>query len=231
VLVSPSDEASSYQTVTTMLGQSTCTKAAIGNLVLIEYPLWVGLQHEHWQGLLNDFDVHNATSHLEPSYVPCAWITQQGSGYVTPNNGTVNALFAELALSIEATKATTIDVSIPGFKSEVPGVHVLPGGGWALAYLEHDPILVRHGTLYMFSSIAQSVQLQLDLAPGVLQSTLELTGPDGLMAPAITAGNAINASLSLHRGVNRVTLTAARPLKNRVPSLVLTGVTVDQVHP
>ncbi len=67
--------ASDYQTITTMLAQSTCTKAAIGNWVLIEYPLWVGLEHEHWTGVLNDFNVHNRLPSLVPRYRPCAWIT------------------------------------------------------------------------------------------------------------------------------------------------------------
>lgn len=229
--VSPSEEASSYQKVTTMLGQSTCTRAAIGNWVFVEYPLWVGLQHEHWHGLLNDFDVHNVTSKLEPTYVPCASITQQGSAYVTPNNDTVNVQLTDLALSIEASKATTIHVSIPSFGSGVPDVRILPGGGWALTYLGHDPILVRHGSLYVFSPAAQSVELQLDLASGVLQPLLDLTGPNGLIMPAVIAHNAIHASLSLHRGINRITLAATSRSKNERPTLVLTAVTIDRVHP
>ncbi len=230
-LVPPSEEASSYQTVTTMLGQSTCTKAAIGNWVFLEYPLWVGLQHEHWHGLLNAFDVHNVTSKLEPNYVPCAWITQQGSTYVTPNNGTVNVHLTDLALSIEASKAITIRASIPSFESGVPDVHVLPGGGWVLNYLGHDPILIRHGSLYLFSPTAQSVQLQLNLASGVSQPSLDLTGPDGIMIPTVTTGNAIYASFGLHRGINRVTLTATGRTKNGRPNLVLTAVKVDRVQP
>ena len=85
-----------------MLAQSTCTQAAIGNWVGLEYPLWVGLQHEHYGGVLNDFNVDNDTQKLEPSYRPCASITQQGKQYVTPNNGTVNVQQSDLALSIDA---------------------------------------------------------------------------------------------------------------------------------
>ncbi len=166
------EQAPAYQTVTTMLAQSTCTQAAIGNWVGLEYPLWVGLQHEHYGGVLNDFNVDNDTQKLEPSYRPSASITQQGKQYVTPNNGTVNVQQSDLALSIDANKAATIQTAIPRFQSTVRGVRVLPGGGWSMARYGTLPFLVSSGSLYLFSNSAQPIQLLLHLVPTVPQSTV-----------------------------------------------------------
>jgi hypothetical protein len=46
----PPVEASHYGSITAMLAQSACTQASIGNWVQMEYPLWVGLAHNHWGG-------------------------------------------------------------------------------------------------------------------------------------------------------------------------------------
>ena len=178
-----SEQAPAYQTVATMLAQSTCRQAAIGNWVGLEYPLWVGLQHEHYGGVLNDFNVTNVTRKLEPSYRPCASITQQGSRYVTPNNGTVNVQQSILALSIDSSKAATIRTGIPRFQSLVRGVHVLPGGGWSMARYGTLPFLVANGSLYLFSDSAQPIQLLLQKVSTVPQSTVGLFEANGQSVP------------------------------------------------
>ena len=122
----------------------------------------MGLQHEHYGGVLNDFNVDNVTRKLEPSYRPCASITEQGSGYITPNNGTVNVQQSDLALSIDSSKAATIQTGIP-IPQPVRGVRVLPGGGWNHGRFRNLPFLVNNGSLYLFSNSAQPIHLVLQL--------------------------------------------------------------------
>ncbi len=225
-LTPPAEEASAYQTVTSVLAQSTCRKAALTNWILYEYPLWVALGHEHWSGMLNDFNVHNQSARLEPTYHPCAWISQQGGRYTTPLNGTVTVQVADLAMSIDPGNAVSTHVAVPGFSSTEPGARVLPGGGWALVALGRDPLLGGRGSLYLLSDSAQRIQLQLHLARHVAQPSLVLADPSGRRVPDAVGQNLIRANLDLHRGVNRLDLTVVQYLATRGGVLVLTGVTL-----
>jgi hypothetical protein len=217
-------QSSSYESVTASLEQSTCKRAALQNWVLFEYPLWVGLEHDHWTGVLNDFDAHNQTATLEPSYTPCAWISQQGSHYITPDNGTVNMERGDLALSIDANRATTVGTAIPRFGSTVTGVHVLPGGGWSLEGLSPLPVLVNRGSLYVTSTTSRRVQLQLQLLHGYREPSLTVTGPGGGAVAIATEPDAIHADLALHAGTNRFNLVLGG--KPGVRFLVLETVTI-----
>ena len=199
-----SEQAPAYQTVATMLAQSTCTRAAIGNWVGLEYPLWVGLQHEHYKGVLNDFDVTNVSRRLEPSYRPCASITQQGPRYVTPNNGTVNVQQSILALSMNPADAATIKTGIPRFQSAVRGVKVLPGGGWSTDRYGTLPFLVANGSLYLFSGSSQPIQLRLHMVSSVPQSTLRLSEANGQSVFTTIHHGTIEADLDLRRGISRI---------------------------
>jgi hypothetical protein len=98
-------EAPGNQTITTMLAQSTCTQSAIGNRVYFEYPLWAGLQHERYKGeLTTSMYTMSARSWSPPA--GHATVSQRGTNYVTPNNGTVNIQRGVLALSIRPIDAT-----------------------------------------------------------------------------------------------------------------------------
>jgi hypothetical protein len=224
--IAPTEDASAYQMIVSMLAESTCTKAALGNQVLVEYALWVGLGHNGWKGVLNDFNVHNATEKLEPPYIPCASITQQGRFYVTPTNNTVNAQVANLAVSINADDAATIRAPIPGFKSSAPGVSVVPGGGWTLAAFGSYPLIVGHGSLYLFSNAAKAVRLQFNLNPGVARPTLAVSGSSGQEVPTTMAKGTLTARLELHRGVNRIDLVIHAAAKKKLAILALISVMV-----
>jgi len=101
--------------------------------VLVEYPIWVGVHQRGGTGTIEDVDVMNERHKLEiTDYQPCAWIRQEGRNYVAPDDGTVDLLFGNLALSVKASQAATITTPIRGFASDVPDVRVLPGGGWSL---------------------------------------------------------------------------------------------------
>jgi hypothetical protein len=220
------EEASAYQTVTTMLAQSTCTKAVMGNWVYLEYPLWVGLQHQHYKGVLNDINVHNATRRFVPTYKPCASITQQGSRHITPSNGLVNVQQSNLALSISPRDAETIRIEPPGFHSTIRGTRVLPGGGWSMDSYGTLPFLYDSGSMYLFSTSAQTIQLQLDLVSTVPQSTLSLS-TDGHSIPTTVRNHTIDADVHLHRGVTRVDTIASPNAKAHERRLIMTEVRVS----
>ncbi len=221
-----SEQAPAYQTITTMLAQSTCTQAAIGNYLGFEYPLWVGLQHEHYKGVLNDFYVTNISRKLEPSYRPCASITRQGPRYVTPNNGTVNVQQSILALSINPRNAATIRTEMPRFQSKVRGVRVLPGGGWSTERYGTLPFLITNGSLYLFSDSAHSIQLQLHLVPTVRQSTVRLSRANAQSISTTIRHDTIEANLDLRRGITRIDLATEPNAAAYRWLLVLTDVTV-----
>jgi hypothetical protein len=164
--------AEGYETTSHLITQSTCQRAGISNMIRLEYPIWVALGHDHWSGTLNDFGVKNASATLEPSYRPCALLSQRGRSYVTPDNGTVNAQFTNLAVSINAENARSIRTSIPNFISSSPGVRLFPGGGWSLAGYGTLPVLKGNGSLYLFSKKAQHVSLALHVIPGVKQPSV-----------------------------------------------------------
>ncbi len=220
------EQAPAYQTVTTMLAQSTCKQAAIGNWVTFEYPLWVGLQHEHYKGVLNDFYVTNVSRKLEPSYRPCASITQQGPRYVTPNNGTVNVQQSILALSINPSNAATIRTDIPRFRSKVRGVRVLPGGGWSTERYGTLLFLGANGSLYLFSDSAQPIQLQLHLVPTVPQSNVRLSEANGHSVPTTIRHDTIEADIDLRRGITRIDMVTEPNAAAHRRLLILTDVTL-----
>jgi hypothetical protein len=223
-------QALAYESITAMLAESTCRQASIGNWVLVEYPLWVGLAHNHWDGALNDFDVHNVTTRLEPTYRPCAVITQQGRGYATADDDTVNAQFDDLALSVNVSNAATIRTSVPGFNSLVRNVRVYPGGGWGLAAFPGHPLFGGNGTLYVFSETVQSVRLQFHLTAGVSQPTLTVTDHGSQQVPTTLSKGVMTVDLVLSKGANRVGLSTHVSTGNKLAILGLSGVNVTPVH-
>jgi hypothetical protein len=219
-------EAAAYQAVTTMLAQSTCKQAAFGNWVVWEYPLWVGLQHEHYQGVLNDFNVSNESSRLEPSYTPCASITQHGPRYFTPNNGTVNVQQNVLVLSMNPRNAAAIRTGIPQFQSKVRGVRVLPGGGWNTEGPYGFTLLGPSGSVYLFSDSAQQVQLRLHLVPTLPHPTVHFSESNGQLVSSTIRHNTVEANLDLRPGITNINMITESNAAAQRRLLILTGVTL-----
>ncbi len=215
-----------YAEVTEALSESGCHQAGLANLVEFEYPLWAGLRHDHWTGSLDSVGVTNQTRSLEPGGRRCAWISHQGSSYVTPDNGTVNLQSGDLALSVEASKASTIRTAIPRFASSAAGVRVFAGGGWSLTGLGQDPLLVGHGSLYVTSATARRARLVLRLPPHVPQPTVTMTRRGGAAVPSTAGPRAIQATLHLRPGVNRIDLALRPSVQTRRLILVLESVSV-----
>jgi hypothetical protein len=217
--------APAYESVTAALAQSTCRQVAINNWIEFEYPLWVGLKHNGWTGVLDDENVHNQTTKLESSIRPCATIRQVGPHYRTPKNGTVTLQYQNLALSIDPRAAASVTTPLAGFSSSVPGTRVYPGGGWTLTGIGHDPKLAGSGTLYLSSAAPHRVQLQLHLAP-INQPAVVVTGARGTVVSSARVGDSVRATLALHTGINRVTVAQTGGGREAGQPLVLKAATV-----
>ncbi|MGA3148366.1 MAG: hypothetical protein ABSF33_12955 [Acidimicrobiales bacterium] len=224
------EEASAYETITGIVAQSACTKVGIGNQVLSEYPLWVGLGHNHWKGVLNDVAVDNATKSLEPSYRPCAIVTQQNAHYVTPDNGMVNVQISVLDISFATRNATSVHTQIPAFTSSVSGVRLLPGGGWRLASKRGGPQLVGKGSLFLFSDVDRKVELQLYLLRNTPTTLPAITGAGQSVTTTRGLGT-INADLDLRAGINIVRLTPGKTLQMTGQVISLSRATVVRQTP
>ncbi len=223
-------EAAAYRTITNVVAQSSCTRAALGNWVLLEYPLWAALDQDGWKGQLTEVDVHNPTRSLEAHSRPCASITQQGPHYVTPMNGTVNVQQEDLAVSLVADHARSVHGPVVAFGSSVPGATVLPGGGWNLAGLGDYALLGPRGTLYLFSDGPRTVQLRFDLAQTVPQALLSVAGPGGTSA-AIRTGDVDVATIHVDEGTNLLTLTTSPSPQTSRRLVVLTHIGINAAAP
>jgi hypothetical protein len=202
--------AANYESLTQSVVQSNCSRVGLANWVLVEYPIWAGLQHEHWQGTLDDVDVYNASSTFEStSFHPCAWIREEAAGYVGPD-GTVDLQYGQLALAVDARDAATIRTRVPGFASDVRGVVILPGGGWALAD-GHAPKLAGESSVYLYSDKKRQVQLRLQETKSSGDPTLRVQLPGRSTSVAPDSTGTLTVELGLAAGVNRLRLTAGGP--------------------
>jgi hypothetical protein len=67
--------AKSYSDLTAAIADSSCDEVGLATRVFIEYPLWVGLQQQGWDGTIHDVIVSNVTKKYEPrNFEPCAVI-------------------------------------------------------------------------------------------------------------------------------------------------------------
>jgi len=219
-------DAAAYATVSSALAESTCRDAALENWLVFEYPLWVGLDHNHWAGTLADDDVANQSTKLESPVRPCARISQEGMHYITPDDGSANLQLAGLALSVDADRASTIRTPVPRFTSAAEGTRVFAGGGWSLEGLGQDPLLLGHGSLYVTSTVARRTRLVLHLPPGVPQPRVTLTGPDGTPIPSTVGRRAIRSIVDVRPGANRIDLSLSPGPRTSRLILVLEAVSV-----
>jgi hypothetical protein len=92
--------AGEYQQLARSVAESGCTSLGIGNLVLLEYPLWVGLASERWDGQIQHVGVRNASRRLEdPQFQPCALVYERrADGYVNQVVGMRKQEFGSLVL-------------------------------------------------------------------------------------------------------------------------------------
>jgi hypothetical protein len=201
--------AGEYESLSASIAQSSCRRVGLATLVFLEYPLWVGVHDDGWTGTIEDVDVMNQSQQVEVhNYRPCAWIRQEGSTYVAPNDGTVDLQFGSLALSVEAPQAGSITTRIPGFASEVPGVRVLPGGGWSLEGSGGLSVM-QTGSLYLYAGSSQRVDLVMRLATATAQPTVSVQDAAGAQIPVTPAAGLIEVTVQLRAGVTALRVSNA----------------------
>jgi hypothetical protein len=81
---------------------SGCTEVGVGNWILFEYLLWVGLDHVGWEGRIEHVDVENPSRALEDTgFEPCAVVRDRAwNGPVEPLEGMVEVEIGGLVLSM-----------------------------------------------------------------------------------------------------------------------------------
>jgi hypothetical protein len=95
-----------------------CDRVGIGNWVLFEYPLWVGLDNAGWKGELRHVGVRNASRVAEdPSFEPCATIRQTFlNPPLEPIEGKVDIPFGNLSLAVDEDLVDRLPAG-----TEIPG--------------------------------------------------------------------------------------------------------------
>lgn len=225
-----------YESVTGSIAESSCKQVGLANWVVVEYPLWAGLQHDHWRGTIQDVDVTNVSRRLEQAdFRPCAWIRRVPPSYVAPDTGNVELQFGQrdptgmntaLALSIDPHRAATVRTTISGFSSSAQDVRVLPGGGWAPGESGHGPALIGQGSLYLYSKNARRIRLELHEASPTTQPSLVVRGPRLQQIPAINANGTVVLDFQLQHGITRLQLSTAASPNTTSPRLDLTHLRV-----
>jgi len=192
------------ETLSKVIAESTCKQLGIGNFVVIEYPVWVGLHNDHWHGQIQDVKVQNVTARFEnPNFHPCAILTQPSAPYVGSEPGRVQIGFGpQFALSILPRDMRTVDVAIGGFSSELAGVRVFPGSGWSFAA---SPSLSGDGSVFLYSQKPQTLGLRLQGAHGSAASGVVVSTPRPEQAPAVSDTNGL-VRLNVGAGITEVDL-------------------------
>jgi len=153
-----------------------------------------------------------------PRFHPCAWIREESPGYVASDDGTVNLQYGQLALAVDARKAATIRTRVPGFASDVPGVVVLPGGGWALTGGQASK-LPGDGSLYLYSNTDDQVELRLHEARGTTHGSLIVESPGSSRSVAPDRSGTITVDLGLPAGMTRLRVSGG-PVRINEASVV-----------
>lgn len=96
-LLGPSD----YVAARDAIVDSGCRRLGIANWILLEYPLWAGLDNTAWTGEIEHVDVSNASAALQDTeFQPCALIRQTSDrAPVTSPPGWTEVAFGDLAVS------------------------------------------------------------------------------------------------------------------------------------
>jgi hypothetical protein len=193
--------ANNYESMSSVVAQSTCNTLGLGNWVLFEYPIWAGLRDDGWKGQIQDIDVTNVTARFEnPNFHPCAVLSQQATTYVATDPDEVQVQFGPLALSMAPDFARTVHFPIPGISSDMAGIRVLPGSGWSF---NGRPDLNRAGSIFVYSTKATSIDLRFDGSLGLVAAGVAVSSPRGVF-PSVTSGSNGLVRIAVRAGVNQV---------------------------
>ncbi len=197
-------------TLSKVLAQSTCHQLGIGDFVAIEYPVWVGLHDEHWQGEIQDVHVQNPSARYESrDFHPCAVLTQPPGPYVSAAAGGVQMEFGRrLALSIRPGDMRTVRVPVKGFSSQLPRVRVYPGSGWSF---QRSPLLHGTGSLFIYSQRAEALSVAVEGPRGQPRSGIAVSVARSIFPPVVT-GPSGRVEIGVSAGMTEVTLTNPGPV-------------------
>ena len=213
-----------FEALAAAVAGTSCDRLGIANWVLLEYAVWAGLRYEGWSGRVEAVRVQNESKVLEPrGYDPCALLLQVDHDHVTPDDGWANLRFGPLALSAPPELMTGVEAAAPGFRSDVPGVAVRPGGGWVLGAAR--PAVARPATLFVSSDAARSLRLRLlDPSGEPTVAQVERSGAARPLAPVPTA-TGWEVDVAVPPGTTRLLVAARTPSADGAP-LGLLGVSV-----
>ncbi len=206
------DTAVDVQTMSRLMAQSSCHELGIGNFVLIEYTVWVGLHDDDWNGQIEDVDVDNPTSRYEDrGFHPCAVVTTPTSTLVGTAPDRVQIGFGRrLELSVLPADLQHARVQVPGFPSAVPDVRLYPGAGWndSLTADTPAPWLTGTGTVFVYSPVAGRVTLRVSGAKGS-QAGVVATSSSGSVGEGVSDADG-DVTVGLKAGVTQVALFVPR---------------------
>jgi hypothetical protein len=198
--------ASRYEATSAAIAATSCQRVALANWIFAEYPLWAGLKDAGWQGEIQDIDVDNVTRRFEDrTFDPCVSVRQEPSGYVATDTSKVQLRFGLFALSVDPDVAGSLRLNSAHFTSDVVGVRVLPGGGWALAPHSGEPTLVRPGSIFLFSAVRRAVRVEVQSSSTTAAAHVVLSAPTAGVGPiAVSSGAGI--TMVLPRGITEIRL-------------------------
>jgi hypothetical protein len=198
--------AADFEKFSKIVAESTCKRLGIGNFLVFEYPVWVGLHEDGWRGEIQDVNVDNVTGRYEDTgFHPCAVITQPMWPYAGTDPTMVQIGFGpKLALSISPQDLQRVNVPIQGFSSRAPGVRVFPGSGWRFGT---SVTLTGVGTLLVSSATTRTVDLQVD-GPGGARAGIGITAttPGTHVGTVTTTNGSGLAQVKLAAGVTSIQL-------------------------
>jgi len=202
--------AAPYESLTEAVAQAPCAQLGLANWVLLEYLLWVGLDHNGWSGRFEDVDVENPSNELvDASFAPCARIRAVGDAYETSDPGTANFRFDGLALSIDVVLSGAIAADAPGFSSDVAGVRMRPGRGWRLA--GGAPTLEGSAILYLNSDTARTVVIRIAGGAGAVTAEPDVSTPGADILETATSGNDLDLVVVVEPGTTAIILASTAP--------------------
>ena len=80
--------------------RSGCDRVGIANWILLEYPIWAGLEHAGWDGHIEHIDVQNPSNVLERrDYEPCALLADATTGF-SPGDHWSTTTYGRLILAL-----------------------------------------------------------------------------------------------------------------------------------
>jgi hypothetical protein len=151
--------AAGEQAVADVIADTSCKSVGLANWVIYEYPVWMALKNEGYQGRVDNFSVLEPSKVLaDPNLAPCALIRQVEPDFATFDVQMVSWRFGPMTLSMPPSLVSNKSPDQAGFHSDVAGVRVLPGFNWVLG--GKTPAIKDAARIHLFSDAERTVRVQ-----------------------------------------------------------------------